>query len=151
MNPKAFKTQAAFADWLAKNHGTKIELWMRLYKVHARTKGIGYREALDESLCWGWIDGVRYSLNDDSFRQRFTPRQQKSIWSAVNLKRIKELIAEKKVMPPGLEALKRWGGKKAPSPSRIGPRNSRPTSSGASKPTSPRGSSSPNRRPGISA
>jgi uncharacterized protein YdeI (YjbR/CyaY-like superfamily) len=110
----SFRTQADFSAWLRKNHATKAELWMRLFKVHARHRGIGYREALDESLCWGWIDGVRYSLDADSFTQRFTPRQTKSIWSAVNLKRIKELIAEKKVMPPGLEALKRWGGKKAP-------------------------------------
>src|SRR5882672_6843432 len=103
-----FRTQAAFAAWLKGNHATKTELWMRLFKVHAKSKGIGYREALDESLCWGWIDGVRYSLDADSFTQRFTPRQSKSIWSAVNLKRIKELIATKKVMPSGLEAFKRW-------------------------------------------
>ena len=87
---------------------------MRLFKVHARHRGIGYREALDESLCWGWIDGVRHALDADSFTQRFTPRKPKSIWSAVNIKRVKELIAAKRVAPPGLAAFKRWGGKKAP-------------------------------------
>jgi len=110
----AFRTQDDFSAWLKKNHATKTELWVRLYKVHAKSKGIGYREALDESLCWGWIDGVRYSFDADSFVIRFTPRQARSIWSAVNINRIKELIAEKKVMPPGAEAFKRWGGKPAP-------------------------------------
>src|SRR5213075_3048875 len=97
----AFHTQADFRAWLAKNHATKTELWMRLFKVHAKTKGIGYREALDESLCWGWIDGVRYSLDADSFTQRYTPRKAKSIWSTVNVKRYKELLARGQVAPPG--------------------------------------------------
>lgn len=114
MKGTAFRTPAAFSAWLRKHHATKTELWMRLFKVHASHRGIGYREALDESLCWGWIDGVRRSLDADSFTQRFTPRKPKSIWSAVNLKRIKELIADGRVRPPGLAAYQRWGGKKAP-------------------------------------
>ena len=112
--PKSFKTQADFAAWLKKNHATKSELMMRLFKVHARARGIGYREALDESLCWGWIDGVRRALDADSFTQRFTPRKKKSYWSTVNIKRFKELQAEGRVRPPGLEAFKRWDGKKPP-------------------------------------
>jgi uncharacterized protein YdeI (YjbR/CyaY-like superfamily) len=112
--PKSFKTQSAFAAWLKKNHATETELVMRLFRVHARSKGIGYREALDESLCWGWIDGVRRALDADSFTQRFTPRKQKSFWSTVNIKRFKELQSEGKVRPPGLEAFKRWDGRKAP-------------------------------------
>jgi uncharacterized protein YdeI (YjbR/CyaY-like superfamily) len=114
MKPRAFLTQKVFRAWLSKNHAKVNELTLRLFKVHARHKGIGYREALDESLCWGWIDGVRHALDADSFTQRFTPRKPRSIWSAVNIKRIKELIAEKRVAPPGLEAWKRWDGKKAP-------------------------------------
>jgi uncharacterized protein YdeI (YjbR/CyaY-like superfamily) len=114
MKPTAFKTELAFRAWLKRYHATTDELWMRLYKVHARHKGIGYREALDESLCWGWIDGVRKSLDEDSFIQRFTPRRARSIWSAVNIKRYKELLAAKRVMPSGAAAFARWGGKKAP-------------------------------------
>jgi uncharacterized protein YdeI (YjbR/CyaY-like superfamily) len=111
--PKAFKTQKDFRHWLEKNHATETELMMRLYKVHAKSKGIGYREALDEALCWGWIDGVVRRLDEDSFQQRFTPRTAKSNWSAVNIKRIKELIAEGKVAQPGLDAFERRDKTKA--------------------------------------
>lgn len=114
MKPISFRTQPAFRAWLAKNHAARTELWLRLFKVHASHRGIGYREALDEALCWGWIDGVRRALDDDSFVQRFTPRKPKSIWSAVNIRRFKELRAAKRVKPPGLAAFTRWGGKKAP-------------------------------------
>ena len=107
--PKPFKTQKAFRAWLAKNHAKEKELILRLYKVHAKEKGIGYREALDEALCWGWIDGVIRRLDDDSFQQRFTPRKAKSNWSAVNIARMKTLIAEGRVAKPGLEAFQRRG------------------------------------------
>jgi uncharacterized protein YdeI (YjbR/CyaY-like superfamily) len=87
---------------------------MRLFKVHARHRGIGYREALDEALCFGWIDGVRRSLDADSFTQRFTPRKPKSNWSSVNIKRFGELRKEGRVHPAGLAAFKAWDGKAAP-------------------------------------
>src|SRR5690348_17132798 len=72
---KAFKTQADFRRWLRKNHASKTELKLRLYKVHALHKGIGYKQALEEALCWGWIDGVVRSLDADSFEQRYSPRK----------------------------------------------------------------------------
>jgi uncharacterized protein YdeI (YjbR/CyaY-like superfamily) len=105
--PRAFKTQQDFRRWLAKNHATEKALILRLYKVHAKDQGIGYREALDESLCWGWIDGVVRRLDQDSFQQRFTPRTPRSNWSAVNIKRMKTLIAEGKVAKAGLAAFDR--------------------------------------------
>ena len=77
---------------------------MRLFKVHARAKGIGYREALDEALCFGWIDGVRRALDADSFVQRFTPRKAKSNWSSVNIRRVKELIADGRMHDAGMKA-----------------------------------------------
>ena len=101
---KSFRTQQDFRDWLEKNHASEKELMMRLFKVHARERGIGYREALDEALCYGWIDGVRRSLDEDSFTQRFTPRKKKSNWSAVNIKRVKELQKEGRMCAPGLAA-----------------------------------------------
>lgn len=104
---KAFKTQADFRKWLKKNHGSRAELVMRLYKVHALHKGIGYRQALEEALCWGWIDGVVRSLDADSFQQRYTPRKPTSNWSRVNIKRMKQLIAAGKVAPSGLAAFER--------------------------------------------
>ena len=102
--PRRFRTQEDLRAWLEKNHDKRTELMMRLFKVHARHRGIGYREALDESLCFGWIDGVRRALDADSFVQRFTPRTTKSNWSAVNIQRAKELIAEGRMAPPGLAA-----------------------------------------------
>lgn len=101
---KAFRTQADFRKWLEAHHASETELMIRLFKVHARKRGIGYREALDESLCYGWIDGVRRGLDADSFTQRFTPRKRKSNWSAVNIKRVRELIAEGRMRPPGMAA-----------------------------------------------
>lgn len=106
MKPRAFKTQAAFRAWLSRNHAKFSELHLRLFKVHARHKGIGYREALDESLCWGWIDGVRHALDAVSFTQRFTPRKPKSYWSKVNIRRYRELLAEGRVATPGRAAFK---------------------------------------------
>lgn len=106
VTPRAFGTQTAFRSWLAKNHATERELHLRLFKVHASHRGIGYREALDEALCWGWIDGVRRALDADSFTQRFSPRKPKSFWSDVNVKRYRELLAEGRVATPGKAAFR---------------------------------------------
>ena len=111
---KSFKTRADFRTWLAQHHGSEKELMIRLFKTHARQRGMGYREALDEALCWGWIDGVRKAHDADSFLQRFTPRKAKSVWSAVNVKRFRELAAEGSVAAPGLAAFRAWDGKPAP-------------------------------------
>ncbi|HVT37502.1 MAG TPA: hypothetical protein VHE78_00525 [Gemmatimonadaceae bacterium] len=83
MPPVAFPTQKAFRAWLDRHHSSERELVLRCYKVHAGHKGIGYREALDEALCFGWIDGVRRSLDEDSFTQRFTPRRRSARNTAV--------------------------------------------------------------------
>jgi uncharacterized protein YdeI (YjbR/CyaY-like superfamily) len=93
VKPKAFATAAAFRAWLEDHHATERELIIRLYKNHARSRGLGYAEALDVALCFGWIDGVRRALDEDSFTQRFTPRRAGSVWSAVNIKRATELDA----------------------------------------------------------
>ncbi|MEX2179949.1 MAG: YdeI/OmpD-associated family protein [Gemmatimonadaceae bacterium] len=112
--PRSFRTSAAFRAWLLKNHDAARELTLRLFKVHASHRGIGYREALDEALCFGWIDGVRRSLDEDSFTQRFTPRKAKSNWSAVNLRRVKELEAEGRMHPSGTAAVNAHDGRPAP-------------------------------------
>ena len=106
MKPRAFATPADFRAWLEKCHATETELLMRLYKTHARSKGIGYREALDEALCFGWIDGVRRALDEDSFVQRFSPRKKKSVWSAVNIARVAELERAGRMEAPGLAAFR---------------------------------------------
>lgn len=107
--PRSFKTRDEFRKWLEKNHASERELMIRLYKVHARHKGIGYRDALDEALCFGWIDGVAKSIDADSYQQRFTPRRKKSKWSVVNIKRVRELQKEGRMHPAGDAAFKARG------------------------------------------
>jgi uncharacterized protein YdeI (YjbR/CyaY-like superfamily) len=104
MRLKAFPSQPAFRAWLEKNHRTKTELLARCYKSHAKDKGLTYREALDEALCFGWIDGVRRAANEESFSTRFTPRKAKSKWSAVNIRRARELEADGRMHPAGMAA-----------------------------------------------
>ncbi len=101
MSIATFASPQKFRDWLEKNHRIMPELLVRCYKVHARNKGMTYREALDEALCFGWIDGVRRSVDDESFSTRFTPRKPKSKWSAVNIKRATELQTEGRMHSAG--------------------------------------------------
>ena len=77
---------------------------MRLFKIHARDRGMGYAEALDEALCFGWIDGVRHAFDEDSFSVRFTPRKPGSQWSLVNIRHATRLEAEGRMRPAGLAA-----------------------------------------------
>jgi len=101
--PVPFEGPLAFREWLARNHATVSELYVRCAKVGA-AGGLTYREALDEALCIGWIDGVRHSLDATTFSQRFTPRKPKSAWSTINIKRFRELEAEGRVRPAGRKA-----------------------------------------------
>jgi uncharacterized protein YdeI (YjbR/CyaY-like superfamily) len=103
LTPRGFASQAAFRAWLEKNHQKVPELYVRCVKSGA-DRGLGYREALDEALCYGWIDGVRHALDATSFSQRFTPRRAGSQWSTVNIKRFRELQAAGRVRPAGLAA-----------------------------------------------
>ena len=104
MKPRFFKTASALREWLAKNHDKTSELWIGFYKKASGKRSITYREALDEALCFGWIDGVRKRLDDDSYIQRFTPRRARSIWSNINTKRVEELKKLGKMEPAGLNA-----------------------------------------------
>jgi uncharacterized protein YdeI (YjbR/CyaY-like superfamily) len=104
--PRSFASRAQLRAWLERNHARVAELNLRLFRVHAREHGVTYREALDEALCFGWIDGVRRAFDDDSFTQRFSPRRPRSKWSQVNRRRMRELQAAGLVVPAGLAALK---------------------------------------------
>jgi uncharacterized protein YdeI (YjbR/CyaY-like superfamily) len=102
--PKTFRTPAAFREWLEKNHAKAKELEIRLFKVHAAHRGLTYAQALDEALCFGWIDGVIHSLDKDSFRQRYTPRQPRSTWSRRNIEHVERLKKAGRMTPAGLAA-----------------------------------------------
>ena len=104
MNPRFFKSQSEFRRWLEKNHAQETELMLGFYKKGSGKASITYPEALDEALCFGWIDGVRRSLGDDGYTIRFTPRKAKSIWSNVNVRHVERLKKLGRMAPAGLEA-----------------------------------------------
>ena len=101
--PVHFETAEAFRAWLAKNHASAEELWIGFYKKSTKKPGATYAEALDEALSYGWIDGLRYSVNEMSYKIRFTPRQPKSIWSLVNVRHVERLKKAGKMSQPGLK------------------------------------------------
>src|SRR3954468_20595305 len=107
MKPIYFRSQAHFREWLEKHHATKTEQWIGFYKVKSKKKGITYEEALDEALCYGWIDGIVKSVDADSYMHRFTPRKSTSHWSNVNVKRYGELERAGLVRAPGRAAWER--------------------------------------------
>ena len=102
--PKTFRTPAAFRAWLERHHATATELELRLFKVHAAHRGLTYAQALDEALSFGWIDGVVHRLDQDSFRQRYTPRQPRSTWSRRNIEHVERLKKAGRMTPAGLAA-----------------------------------------------
>ena len=101
---KFFKTPSAFRKWLAANHAKSKELWVVFYKKDSGKPSITWPESVDEALCFGWIDGVRKTIDDESYKIRFSPRKPGSIWSAVNIRNVERLIKEKRMRPAGLKA-----------------------------------------------
>lgn len=100
---RAFADKDAFHAWLAANHDRETELWIRIYKVKSGVASITWAEAVDVILCWGWIDGVRKSLDEVSFLQRYSPRGKKSVWSQVNVANVARLIDEGRMTEHGLK------------------------------------------------
>lgn len=92
MKPLFFADSGALRAWLRENHGSARELWVGLHKKGTGRPSITYPELVDQLLCFGWIDGVRRSVDEESYAQRVTPRKRGSTWSAVNLRRVRELI-----------------------------------------------------------
>ena len=113
MTPTFFESASAFRRWLARHHARTSELLVGFHKRHTATGGITYLEALDQALCFGWIDGVRKSLGDDAYTIRFSPRKPGSVWSTVNTKRADELVERKLMRPAGLKAFRARDPKKS--------------------------------------
>jgi len=99
-----FDSPSKLRAWLQKHHKTANELWVGFYKKATRKPSITWQEAVDEALCFGWIDGIRKSVDADSFTNRFTPRRRGSVWSAVNTRRAVELLQEGRMRPAGRAA-----------------------------------------------
>jgi uncharacterized protein YdeI (YjbR/CyaY-like superfamily) len=105
--PRFFATAAAFRAWLDAHHERETELLVGFHKVGSGKPSMTWPESVDEALCYGWIDGVRRSLGDDSYTIRFTPRRLGSIWSNVNCAKVAALIETGRMMPAGLAAWER--------------------------------------------
>lgn len=103
MNPIFFENQIAFRHWLEANHKTENELWVGFYKVHSEKHNMTWSQSVDQALCFGWIDGIRKSIDGDSYCIRFTPRKKSSNWSAVNIIKVNELTRQGLMTPAGLE------------------------------------------------
>ena len=103
-DPVFFPTPAHLRAWLEANHQSATELWVGMYRKGTGKPSVTWPEVVDECLCFGWIDGIRKRLDEQSFTNRITPRKAKSNWSRVNLKRVEELIAAGRMRPAGLRA-----------------------------------------------
>jgi len=104
MKPTFFKDQHDFRKWLAKNHKTASEIVVGYYKVGSGKANMSWSESVDQAICFGWIDGIRKSIDDVSYCIRFTPRKPTSNWSAVNIRKVEKLIAAGLMQPAGLAA-----------------------------------------------
>ena|SRR5437660_3410510 len=101
-----FRSPTDLRKWFARHHAAEKELWVGYYKKGSGKPGITWPESVDEALCVGWIDGIRKSVDEERYTIRFTPRKRSSIWSAVNIKRARELKRQGLMQASGLEAFK---------------------------------------------
>lgn len=105
--PAFFETPSDFRKWLTKNSRKETELLVGFYKVGSKKPSITWPESVDEALCFGWIDGIRRSRDEESYTIRFTPRRANSTWSAVNIKKVAELTAKGLMKPEGIAAFEK--------------------------------------------
>lgn len=113
MKPRFFPTPSEFRAWLQQHHTQSNELWVGFHKKDSGRPSITWPEAVDQALCFGWIDGVRKSLDAASYVIRFTPRKSSSTWSAVNIARAKELMAQGLMAPAGVKAFEKRSDEKS--------------------------------------
>ena len=104
MNPIFFSSPNEFRKWLAENHEIEKEILVGFHKLATGLPSMTWSQSVDEAICFGWIDGIRKSIDSESYSIRFTPRKPKSIWSAVNMKKIEELTAKGLMYPAGIKA-----------------------------------------------
>ena len=117
---RAFENSATFWQWLELNHALESELWLKIFKKNSGQKTINWEEAVIEALCWGWIDGIKKSFDEQAYLQRFTPRRKGSNWSKRNREHAERLIAEGRMQESGMiqvcavQADGRWEAAYAP-------------------------------------
>ncbi len=113
MKPKFFAIQEDFRQWLEENHAGESELVVGFYKVGTGKPSMSWSESVDQALCFGWIDGVRRKVDEESYAIRFTPRKANSVWSAVNIAKIKDLTEKGLMKPAGIAAFEKRDEKKS--------------------------------------
>ena len=104
LKPIFFRSALEFRRWLEKHHDTAREIWVGFYKKGSGRGGIAYAEAVDQALCYGWIDGIRKRIDEEGYTNRFSPRTSKSVWSNINIKRAEQLQRLGLMQPPGVKA-----------------------------------------------
>ena len=104
MSATFFETLEKFREWLEKNHKKEKELLVGFYKVGTKKPSMTWSQSVDQALCFGWIDGVRKSIDEESYSIRFTPRKPTSIWSAININKVEQLTKSGLMKPEGLKA-----------------------------------------------
>ena len=97
------KDRQEWRSWLAQNHDQASEIYLAFYKLSAKKPTVTYEEAVEEALCFGWIDGIRKGIDEEAYMNRFTPRKPKSTWSVVNKDRVEKLISEGKMTEAGMK------------------------------------------------
>src|SRR6266566_6924184 len=107
MKPLFFRSASDFRRWLETHHDSAAELWVGFHKKDSGKRGITYPEAVDQALCYGWIDGLKKRVDEHGYTHRFSPRKAKSIWSTINTRRAEELKRLDLMQPPGLAAFER--------------------------------------------
>lgn len=113
MNPKYFQDQDEFREWLEKNHNAEYEIIVGYYKTGTGKPSMTWSQSVDQALCFGWIDGIRRSIDEERYCIRFTPRKLTSIWSNVNLKKVEDLKKKGLMKEPGLQAYNNRKGSKS--------------------------------------
>ena len=112
IQPTFFSTSSHWRDWLENHHAHRSELWVGFHKKDSGKASLSWPESVDKALCFGWIDGLRRSIDETSYMIRFTPRKPRSIWSAVNVKRMKELTRQGRVSSAGVRAFEKRDGER---------------------------------------
>jgi uncharacterized protein YdeI (YjbR/CyaY-like superfamily) len=104
MLPVFFKNQEEFRHWLEQNHALETELWVGYYRVETGKPSMTWSQSVDEALCFGWIDGIRQKVDNESYCIRFTPRKKNSTWSQINIAKVEELMQKGLMRPAGILA-----------------------------------------------
>ncbi|MFH1393705.1 MAG: YdeI/OmpD-associated family protein [Candidatus Micrarchaeota archaeon] len=101
------KDREQWRSWLEKNHSSKKEIWLIYFKKHTKKKSVSYNEAVEEAICFGWIDGKVRTIDDERFMRRYSPRRARSIWAQSNIRRANKMINEGRMTEYGLELFRK--------------------------------------------